>query len=168
MIPHVSKGHARRGIALLDCIVYIGLLAVLLTLAFAGFYETTQNTRRLSSNAGDIARALQAGERWREDVRHATGLPRLERSDPEMLLILPRTNGIVRYAFRDGAVLRQVLPETNWFEALPNVKHSEIHRDQRSTVASWRWEVELQSQRGKRHLVPLFTFQAVAGVNETP
>jgi hypothetical protein len=159
---------ARRGIALLDCIVYIGLLAVLLGLAFTCFYETTANTRRLSSNASDIVRTLQAGERWREDVRRAIEAPRLQQADQETLLILPQTNAVVRYAFRDGTVLRQALPNTNWIEALPNVIHSEIHHDQRSHVTGWRWEIELQSNPGKRHIVPLFTFQAVSGAKERP
>lgn len=152
----------------MDCLVYIALLALLLGLAFNCFYETIQHTRRLSRNTADVARALQAGERWREDVRRATEAPRLETSATESAFVLPQSGGAVRYALRDGAVLRQALPNTNWIEALPNVSHSSIHRDQRSRLATWRWEVELQSQRGKRHLVPLFTFQAVAGAKEKP
>jgi len=163
-----SSSRHRRGIALLDCLVYIALLALLLGLAFSCFYETTQHTRRLSNNTTDIVRALQAGERWREDVRHATESPRLEPASEETLLVLSQTNDVVRYAFRDGAVLRQTSANTNWIEALPNVKHSEMIRDQRSRVTMWRWELELQSQRGKRHLVPLFTFQAVAAGDKTP
>ena len=168
MNPRVSTSRCQRGIALLDCLVYIALLALILGLAFACFYETTQHTRRLANNTSDIGRTLQAGERWREDVRHATELPRLESARDETLLVLPQTNGVVRYAFRNGAVLRQTSASTNWIDALPNVKRSEMICDQRSHVIVWRWELELQSQRGKRHLIPLFTFQAVAGGNKAP
>ena len=163
-----STPRCRRGIALLECLVYIALLTLLLGLAFTCFYETTQHTRRLSSNTADIVRALQAGERWRDDVRHATEPPRFDPMSQEALLVLPQTNGIVRYKLGDGAILRQALPNTNWVETLPNIKRSEMIRDQRSRVTVWRWELELHSQRGKRHLIPLFTFQAVAPGDRTP
>jgi len=163
-----SNSRCRLGIALLDCLVYIALLALLLGLAFTCHYETIQHTRRLSNNTTDIVRTLQAGERWRDDVRRAIEAPRLEQAGSETLLLLPQTNGVVRYTFRDGVVLRQALPNTNWVEALPNAKRSEMLRDQRSRVTMWRWELELQSQRGTRHLIPLFTFQAVAVNHKTP
>src|SRR6266487_4316060 len=68
---------SQRGFALVDCVAYIGLLAVILTMAFAAFYRALERSRDLSRNAAEIVRALQAGERWRADVRASARPPQL-------------------------------------------------------------------------------------------
>src|SRR5580765_2729022 len=78
-----------NGFLLIDCLVYIGLLAVLLGLAFIAFYRVSDYSRHLSQNAADISRALYAGERWRKDVRTATGTPQLVQSGEGAVLHLP-------------------------------------------------------------------------------
>ena len=46
----------RRGIMLVDCLMYIALLAVILTLTFAAFYRANENSRNLAQNAGGEVR----------------------------------------------------------------------------------------------------------------
>jgi len=152
----------RRGIALIDCLAYIALLAIILTMAFMAFYRATEHSRDLSRNAADIARALHAGERWRADVRASTRPPRLELSGDESWLRLLHDAGEVNYAFRDGGVLRQALPNTNWVELLPRVVHSRMLEECRQHVAVWHWEVELKGGQKVARVRPLFSFQAVA------
>jgi hypothetical protein len=164
---------ARRtspGFLLIDCLVYIALLLLLMTLAFAAFYRTLDNSKSLNRNAADIARALQAGERWRADVRAATAQPRLEEAGGESLLHLPRANGEVLYTFRTGAVLRKDTASTNatWEPVLLDVKSSRLVPEPRQRVRGWRWELELASVNKTQRMRPLFTFQAVPGSGRKP
>ncbi len=158
----------RRGIALIDCLAYMALLAIILTMAFMAFYRVTEHSRDLSRNAADIARTLHAGERWRADVRASTRPPRLETSGGESLLRLSNGAGEVTYAFRDGGVLRQALPNTNWVELLPRVANSRMFEERRQHVAVWHWEVELKGGQKVARVRPLFSFQAVASRAQKP
>ena len=141
---------------------YIGLLAVILSMAFAAFYRTTEYSRDLSRNAADIGRALRAGERWRADVRASTRPPRLETVGEESQLRLAGGAGEVTYTFRGGAILRQALPNTNWVELLPRAASSRMFEEHRRHVGVWRWEVELKGGQKVTRVRPLFSFQAVA------
>ena len=73
-----SRPGGECGIMLVDCLMYIALLAVILTLTFAAFYRANENAKNLAQNSADIVRALNVGERWREDVRAASGPLRVE------------------------------------------------------------------------------------------
>lgn len=157
-----SSLNSRRGIALVDCLAYIALLALILTMAFTAFYRTLEHSRDLSRNAADIARALQAGERWRADVRASTRPPRLETIGDESRLRLASVAGEVTYAFRDGGVLRQALPSTNWVELLPRAAGSRMFEERRQHLGVWHWDVELKGGQKVARVRPLFSFQAVA------
>ena len=160
--PRPSTLGPQLGIALVDCLAYIGLLAVILTMAFAAFYRATEHSRDLSRNAAEIARALQAGERWRADVRASARPPQLETVGEESQLRLASGAGEVTYTFRAGGVLRQALPNTNWVELLPRAAGSRMFEERRQHVAVWHWEVELKGGQKVARVRPLFSFQAVA------
>ena len=153
---------SQRGIALVDCLAYIGLLAVILTMAFAAFYRALERSRDLSRNAAGIVRALQAGERWRADVRASARPPQLETIGEESRLRLASGAGEVTYTFRAGGVLRQALPNTNWVEFLPRAASSRMFEERRQRVAVWHWDVELKGGQKVARSLPLFSFQAVA------
>jgi hypothetical protein len=157
-----------RGFMLIDCLVYLSLLAVVLALAFAAFYQAFKNTRNLTRNAEDIVRVLKAGEGWREDVRAATAPPRLEETGAETILRLPRHGGDVRYTFRAGAVLRQPPGTEKWLPVLDQVKTSRMQLDRRQRAAAWRWELELQGRPRAARIKPVFTFYAVNAANPAP
>ena len=154
--------------ALIDCLAYIALLALILTMAFAAFYRANDYSRDLSRNAADIARTLQAGERWRADVRSSTQPPRLETIGNESLLRLASGAGEVTYAFRGGGIFRQALPNTNWVELLPRAASSRMFEERRQHVGVWRWEVELPGKQKVSRVRPLFSFQAVAKSTRIP
>jgi len=165
--PRPSTLDSQDGIALVDCLAYIALLALILTMAFSAFYRALEYSRDLSRNAADIARALQAGERWRADLRASTRPPRLETVGEESRLQLAGA-GEVNYAFREGRVLRQALPNTNWVELLPRVASSRMFEERRQHVGVWRWEVELKVGQKVAGVRPLFSFQSVGGIARTP
>jgi hypothetical protein len=139
-------------------------------LALSAFYRCMSYSKNLARNADDIARALQAGERWREDVRAATGPFKLVSAEASVgqALHIPQKAGEVIYLFIDGAVLRQSGTNAPWIPALSGVKSSRMEKDERQRVVSWRWEVELKNKQKVARVRPLFTFQAVAPEQQSP
>jgi Tfp pilus assembly protein PilE len=145
------------GFSLVECLVYIALFFVVLGVAFGAYYRMDEQARGFTRNSADIVHAMQAGERWRADVRAATNAAQL---DANQELRLSSSAGDVSYFFRDGTVWRQGRNENNSVPVLSNVKSSAMKLDARQHVTAWRWEVELQSKRTNATIRPLFTFLA--------
>ncbi len=68
--------------SLLECLVYVAVLFVIFAVAGPAHVRVLDHTRQMRRVAADIARALDAGERWRADVRAATAPPRLVGEEP--------------------------------------------------------------------------------------
>src|SRR5256886_6282646 len=120
-------GRSRAAFMLEECLVYIAVSSVLLGLAFAAFYRVMENAKGLRRNAADIARVLQAGERWREDIHRATGPLRLANSQGavEQAFHVPQRPGEAVYFFTGTNVLRRAGPDARWMEVLAGVKSEE-------------------------------------------
>ena len=152
-----------HGILLLDCMVYLGLFFLIGGMALAAFYQANDNSRHLTENAANIVRALQAGARWRADVRNATADPRLTESELATTLVLPQRAGEVQYVFKEGMIYRQTSSgkPTEPIALLAGVKNSVMQADQRKQVTAWRRELELKPSRKGSRVPTLFTFTAV-------
>jgi len=148
----MSHIHDRQAFTLVECIVYIAVLTVVLTLAYPLFCRSLKGSNDLRRNADDIVRVIHTGERWREDVRRATAPPRLDGN----ALHIPHGTGEVLYAFTNGVVWRGSVA------VLQGVRTSQMELDSRQQVESWRWELELASSRKPVRMRPLFSFEAVA------
>lgn len=158
----ITRARAQTGVLLLECLVYFAVFAIVLGLGLATFYLCWDNSKALLYTTDDIAAALRAGERWRADVRSATGKITVETiAEGERLRIPCGTNEIL-YSFDAGEVHRQ--PASSHFSEplLTTVKTSQMVMDSRGSVSGWRWELELQSRRKETHLPLLFTFEAAA------
>lgn len=162
-IPH-SQFAVRDSSAfsLIECLVYISVFVLIMFLAMQVFFQTRDSSDRLRRNADDITRVLHAGERWREDVRTATGAPRAVEKDGQHWLAIPRGTNLTVYIHFKDTVWRQEHTNQTWQPALARVKSSHMDADARQHVTAWRWEVELQMKDDKKHTQPLFTFLAVA------
>jgi len=156
---------ARRahGFTLIECLVYIGVLAVILTVGSAAFYRCWDDNKALSRNGDDIVRTLKAGETWRADLRSATGPIRVTTAGSEQTMHIPCGNRELVYSFANGEVRKRVGRNGAWSVILPKVKSSQMETDKRDHVTAWRWELELVSLRKNAKVLPLFTFEAVAG-----
>ncbi len=154
------KSRAASGYSLLECLVYITALGIIMELAFAAYYRIDLHHRRLARNAADLVRTLQAGERWREDVRSTIGKLEWRGTGADQELRIPQAKGEVAYAFRQGTVWRRTTPGGPWMELLPEVKTSRMVADPRKQVTAWQWELELQSTQKVVRVSPLFTFEA--------
>jgi type II secretory pathway component PulJ len=157
-----SSPRRRRveGYMLIECLVYIAVLAVVMGVAFSAFYRCLSNSRDITRNTDDIVRALQAGEIWRADVRSAAGPLVPVESDDFSALEIPTSSGTVAYVFHDNAVWRKG-SEGDAKPMLSGVKASRMVKDQRKKVVCWRWELELGTRKKIVRMRPLFTFQAV-------
>ena len=160
----------QSGLMLEECLVYLAIWVVVFGLASMVFYRVFDNAVRLRRSAADIARALHAGERWREDIRRATG--RISQvgvnGAAEPALHVPQSSGEAMYLFTGTNVLRRAGAGAPWIEALAHVKSSRIIRDTRGSVSAWRWEVELDAGKKKPKVRPMFTFEAAAPNQEQP
>jgi len=145
---------------IMECLVYAVLTMLLVGVALAAFYQCVDSSVTLRRNAEDITSALLAGERWRGDVRAASGRIVLEQGVTDEVLLLAGTDRQIAYQFATNAVWRRI-GSGNWICAVTNVKSSAMLAEARAGVSAWRWELELRP-RAKRpgSFRPLFTFLA--------
>jgi Tfp pilus assembly protein FimT len=153
----------RHGMTLMEILVYIALLAVVLGAATKTFYECLSQSNSLRRNADDVARALDIGERWRADVRAATGPIQKTEVNGAAQIHIPSAQGEIIYTAAKGELLRQAGSAARGTVWLADVKASHMQSETRGSVTAWRWELELRSALHQPRLRPLFTFISVAG-----
>lgn len=163
--PALPRGHRRRrpqAVSLIECLVYIGALSVIFVAAVSVFTQVLDFSCRLRQNADDIVRVLKAGERWRADVRSAVAPIAVEQDGDTAALSIPGPEGPVTYLFLTNAVLRRQAGDPVRQEMLlTRVKQCQFEQDDRHSVRSWRWELELASTLKAVRVRPQFAFTAV-------
>ena len=157
----LGPGSRRRGIALLDCIVYLTLLAVILGFAFTAFLDTVSRSTELDYIATSTVQALHAGEQWREDVRRAQVAPQILTADGRTEMHIRTAAGVTSYAVQDSTLRRRAGEKAPWIDILTRLKSSRFAEDRRKQVTAWRWEVELETRQDREKSNRAFTFQAV-------
>lgn len=155
---HRANKNRRRGITLIECLVYIGCLGIVFGMGLTAFYECLENTASLRRNSEDITQALTIGELWRADVRGATQPVHFDTAT--QTLRINRGGTEISYKFAEGQVFRRTRADAPWVVVLPRVEQSRMTPDVRSQITAWRWELELHSVRQPVLLRPLFTFIA--------
>lgn len=157
-----ARSRQAQGFSLVECLVYMGLFAVVVGLGMAAFFQCRDSAESLRRTADDIVVTLKAGERWREDVRRAVAPLQLVNGDSGQQVNIPQQSNQVAYRFFQQTVWRRADPNGVWVPLLSKVKQSRMERDARTQVAVWRWEVELKTRQPETRLRPLFSFTAVA------
>jgi hypothetical protein len=157
---NISRAHGTLGMMLLECLVYLSIFVILLGGATTVFYFCWDHTQALIYTTDDITLALHTGERWRADVRAATGIITVETTATGELARIPEGAKSVSYRFESGEVRRQVSTSDYQELLLAKVKTSEMKPDARGSVTAWRWELEVLPRREEAQLPLLFTFEA--------
>lgn len=157
---HISHAKGQTGVTLIECLMFLIVFLILSSVATGAFYLCWNHSDALISAADDISAALNAGERWRADVRGATGTITIETTASGEIMKIPEGETEVVYHFAAGQVLRQVgAASFNPFR-LTKVISSEVKLDARGGVTAWRWELQLAHRRKETYLPLLFTFEA--------
>jgi hypothetical protein len=158
--PSIPRTCDTVGIMLIECLVYIAVFTVIVGLGLATFYLCWDNSKALRYATDDITAALRTGERWRADIRSATGEITVETTAAGELLRIPHGTNEVLYRFNAGEIRRQSAPSGFAEPMLTAVKSSQMVMDRRGPVNAWRWELELKPRRPETRLPLLFTFEA--------
>ena len=156
----ISCTRARAGYLLMEVLVYMAVFTVVTGLGLATFYQCWDNSKTLRVATDDVAAVLRAGERWRADIRGATGKISVETTDAGELLRIPCGTNEILYHFTAGKIRRQSASSGFDESMLTAVKASQMVMDTRGTVTAWRWELELKPHRKVTHLPLQFTFEA--------
>jgi hypothetical protein len=159
--PFLSRARALTGILLIECLVYLGVFAILMGLGMAAFYVCSNHAHAVISATDNIASTLRAGERWRADIRAATGAIHVgTRSESETVRI-PVGGKTIDYRFNSGEVFRRVASSGISQLLLPKVEWSRMTMQQRGGITAWRWELQLKQSRNHTRMPLVFTFEAV-------
>ena len=148
------------GVCLLECLMYVVLFAVVLGGATTAFYFCLGHSEALIGTADNLASVVRAGERWRADVRTATGKITVQTNAAGVVVQIPEGAKVVSYRFESGAISRQPFALASSLPVLANVQTSQMESDDRGGVRAWRWELELAPLRKETHLPLRFTFEA--------
>jgi type II secretory pathway component PulJ len=161
MIFRPKREMRRRGLLLVDLMMYLSLLALVLILTAVVFDQALKQSSQLQRNVSDIERAMKAGERWRGDVRSATAPPRLAQSEGAEFFVIPNGTNEVAYSLQKNKLLRFDSSTGRAEIALEMVKSNRVIFEKRAEAEGWRWELELDQRRKNARVRPLFTFMAV-------
>lgn len=151
----------RSGLSLIECLVYIAVLGVLLSVGGLTAAKAWDAHRALSRNANDIHRAMNAGERWRQEVRHAIRPIEFNSTHSHALCRITTASGLVEYQVADGTLQRREGEHGAWLNVLPRVRTSEMSVTNLHGVSACRWELAMEPAHKRARLQPLFTFTAV-------
>jgi uncharacterized protein YndB with AHSA1/START domain len=157
---NILRVRHQAGILLIECLVYIAVFAIFLGGGTAAFYFCWDHSKELLYATNDITTALHAGERWRADMRAATGNISVTTTATGEVVRIPEPKMEIVYRFEAGEVRRET-PALHQFQLLlPKVKNSQMTAEARGSVSACRWELELSERRRETHLPLLFTFEA--------
>jgi Tfp pilus assembly protein PilE len=157
---NISRLPRRAGIMLIECISYVAVFLILSAVAMGSFYLCWDHSKALISASDDISAALRAGERWRADVRAASGTITVEATAKGEVVKIPEDEKEITYMFNSNKVERQVGSVSLPVMLLPRVIASEMKPDPRNGVTAWRWELQVAQRRKEMHTQLLFTFEA--------
>jgi Tfp pilus assembly protein FimT len=156
----IASSRKAAGILLIECVTYIAVFAILTSIGFAAFYLCWDNSKTVVRETDDIAAALRAGERWRADVRGATGKIAVESSAAGEVVRIPGHGRAIIYRFEAGQLHREVTTPQGAQELLPNVRLSHMSTETRDGATAWRWELQLAERSTALSIPVLFTFEA--------
>ena len=163
----------RRGVTFIEVLVYIVLFSTFMLVAFNAYFSSKNQARSMQWNAIKIIQVMNAGERWRQDIRDAISPPQIIQSSlpnpnnpPDKIeltsLKVIKPSETNWYTFRGDHIFRMssLLP-TQWELVMDKVNSSTMVEEQRGEVAAWLWEVELKAKTTNALTRPLFTFLSV-------
>jgi hypothetical protein len=158
--PDNSRARRQSGILLTECLVYLAVFAILLGIGTAAFYFCWDHTRATIAITNQVESVLRAGERWRADVRAATGKISIVSTATGETVTIPAGKTEIIYRLESGELRREIPAQNRSWQLLEKVKSSEMKTEPRAGVTAWRWELELLPHWSAMYFPLLFTFEA--------
>jgi hypothetical protein len=160
-----TKLNRRHGASMLiHCLVFMAAWLVIGAFAIKALFTMINGTTRLRATGNDIVAAMSIGERWRADIRAATGPVTTKVGEHGTLLEIPQGDHAVVYLQEHDELVRQHADGSRSAVVLRDVADTKFMKEQRGPVSAWRWELELKPNHSKNpSMKPLFTFLAVTG-----
>lgn len=153
----------RTGTLLLETIAYMAIFVVVLGLATDAFYQSWSASGALRRDADQISQSMNAGERWRADIRAASGAIEKTSLNGSETIRIPQAQGEIIYRFAHAEVRRRPATSARESVVVSKIKSSRMQIEREPFGSVCRWELELEPNRPRRGtLAPLFTFTAVA------
>ena len=152
---------ARSGLSLIECLVYIAVLGVLISIGGFTAAKAWDAHRAVARNANDIHRPMNAGERWRAEVRSAVRPLEVVSAGSNTVWRIATTGGVIEYQLAEGVLQRRDSADGAWLDVLPRVRASTMSVVNPSGVTACRWELEMEPPHKRARQRPLFTFTAV-------
>ena len=154
------------GVMLIEAVVYLSLVFIVACGASMVALRLADKSERLKEKTDLIARVLQVGEVWRREIREAKAAIVFVEQNGFLDLHIPTDGDDIVYRDFGDSVWRSGAEDEGPSLLFSNVERSEMIRDQRGEVVSWRWELQLSSERDVARVKPHFTFQAVRGFRQ--
>ena len=139
----VQRTRSESGVSLIECLVYIGLFAVLLTCATRFFSVVYYHNKAAASAASYTIAALDAAKHWRRDIANAKGEPKLIRDDHFDVIRIDQANG-EQVSYRVNGTRLERHNSEEWVPIIRRVASSIMLPDQREHVRAWRWELAME------------------------
>ncbi len=157
-----SRRPGIRGVTILEMMVSIAVLTIVMAVGGVAMARLWTVTGQMRREADELQSVLAAGERWREDIRSATGAILTEAEDGIAVIRIPaKDRREVQWASLPGAVVRRDHPDAPWTTVCRRIRGSTIQLERRGAVAAWRWDLELEPMTKRSRFVRAFTFLAV-------
>lgn len=153
-----------RGASLVEMLMYMSCLLVLMSLVSVAIGRLWSAERALHERANELIRVVNAGERWREDVRRSGVSPRAIEANGNEGLLLELDGSRQVYLLEAGELHRTANGEKEVL--VRNVVSSRMLREQREGLVYWRWELGVRLGRNATK-TQAFTFMAVPGKQAT-
>ena len=156
------RTRSEAGVSIIECMVYIGLFAVLLLCGSRFFTVVYQHNKAVAKAAGYTSAALDAARHWRRDIANAKGEPKLIRGERFDVIQIDQANG-ERVSYRVNGTRLERNKGDEWIPIIRRVASSIMMPDQREHVRAWRWELAMETKSRFLGDPVRFSFTAVPG-----
>ena len=156
------RTRSEAGVSLIECLVYIGLFAVLLNCATRFFSVVYHHNKAATKAASYTIAALDAARHWRRDIANAKGEPKLIRGDHFDVIRIDQANG-EQVSYRVNGTRLERHNSKEWVPIIRRVASSIMLPDQREHVRAWRWELAMETKSRFLGDPVRFSFTAVPG-----
>jgi type II secretory pathway pseudopilin PulG len=157
--PRSAPGE--RGMLLIHLLVYMAVLAIIMSLASVTFWRAFDSVRQHLQAADEASALLRAGELWRQDVRRTRTAPVIEETSSALHFRLGTADGPVTWSVESNRLVRVAGTDGIPLSWMKKLETAQFVADDRGSVRAWRLEVSLPSPKRGERMPVAFSFIAV-------